>query len=180
MSDTSPIITCTFHPNRETSLRCNRCEKPICSKCAIHTPTGYRCPECVKGIRKNYESALWYDYLLGFITAGVLSFIGSLIATALSFFIIIIAPIAGTIIAEAARFAIRKRRSKTLYLTIAAGALIGSLPQVILKLISTIYYVSAFGFQGFGSILSLLWPLLYSIIVTTTVYTQISGLIFKR
>ena len=46
MSEINNTLTCTFHPNVETQLRCNRCNKPICIKCAKHTPTGYRCPEC--------------------------------------------------------------------------------------------------------------------------------------
>ena len=34
---------CANHPGVETSLRCNKCGKPICAKCAVRTPTGYRC-----------------------------------------------------------------------------------------------------------------------------------------
>ena len=32
--------TCYNHPTRATLLRCNNCERPICSSCAIRTPTG--------------------------------------------------------------------------------------------------------------------------------------------
>ena len=39
-------MQCTFHPNTETLLQCSKCEKPICSRCAIQTPVGARCPEC--------------------------------------------------------------------------------------------------------------------------------------
>ena len=86
MNETSTLY-CVNHPNTETNLRCNRCEKLICTKCAVHTPTGYRCRECVRNQQKVFETALWYDYPLGFILAGLLSYIGSLIAPRLGFFV---------------------------------------------------------------------------------------------
>ncbi|MGH9173568.1 MAG: B-box zinc finger protein, partial [Vicinamibacterales bacterium] len=40
---------CTYHPNVLTRLRCSRCEKPICPRCMVPTPIGYRCPDCARG-----------------------------------------------------------------------------------------------------------------------------------
>ena len=40
---------CYYHPNVETRLRCSRCEKPICPRCMVSTPVGYRCPDCARG-----------------------------------------------------------------------------------------------------------------------------------
>jgi hypothetical protein len=37
---------CAYHPNTETRLRCSRCGKPICPRCAVRTPVGLRCPDC--------------------------------------------------------------------------------------------------------------------------------------
>ena len=34
---------CAVHPDRETSLQCNRCGRYMCVECAVHTPVGYRC-----------------------------------------------------------------------------------------------------------------------------------------
>ena len=79
MSDTPPTLYCANHPTVETTLRCNRCEKPICTKCAVLTPTGYRCKECVRGQQKLFETAQWYDYVIVFIVVGVLSFLGILV-----------------------------------------------------------------------------------------------------
>ncbi|MBM3153146.1 MAG: hypothetical protein FJZ96_13250, partial [Chloroflexi bacterium] len=118
----APIV-CANHPSVETSLRCNRCEKPICAKCAVRTPTGYRCKECVRGQQKTFETARWVDYVLGFCAAGILSLITSLLVTLASnvagffawFVIIAAAPTAGVILAEALRFVTRKRRSKHLF-----------------------------------------------------------------
>ena len=39
-------MQCALHPDTETLLRCSKCEKPICDRCAVQTPVGARCPEC--------------------------------------------------------------------------------------------------------------------------------------
>src|SRR4030043_252957 len=54
---TEVVLTCANHPNRETSLRCKRCNKPICASCAVLTPVGYRCRECVRGQQATFDTA---------------------------------------------------------------------------------------------------------------------------
>lgn len=44
-------LRCYRHPNNPTRLRCNRCGKPICTRCANATPVGLRCPDCARGPR---------------------------------------------------------------------------------------------------------------------------------
>ncbi len=171
------VLYCANHPQTETTLRCNRCEKPICTKCAISTPTGYRCIECVRGQQRTFNTARWYDYVLGFAVAAVLSFIGSRFATMIGFFTILLAPFAGVIIAEASRFVIQKRRSKRLYQTVAGGAAIGSLPVLLTAFLSIIILLPQ---GGFGLLLSVLWPAIYSFTVTSTVYYRLSGIQIGR
>jgi hypothetical protein len=40
------VLFCANHPSVPTSLRCSRCGKPICARCRVATPVGYRCYEC--------------------------------------------------------------------------------------------------------------------------------------
>lgn len=40
--------TCYRHPDRNTLLRCSRCDRPICADCSIDATVGQRCPECVR------------------------------------------------------------------------------------------------------------------------------------
>jgi hypothetical protein len=175
MSDTIPTLYCANHPQTETTLRCSRCNKPICAKCAVLTPTGYKCKECVRGQQKAFETAEVIDYPIAFAVAAVLSFIGSL-SGALGFFVIFIAPIAGGIIAEAVRLVTRKHRSKNLFLLTAAAVAIGSLPRILLYLAGMLFSLSGAGPSGFGYFLPLIWQGVFTFLATSTVYARMAGI----
>jgi len=176
MSDTPPtILHCANHPDRETSLRCNRCEKPICTQCAVLTPIGYRCKECVRGQQKVFETATWIDYPIAVIIAVVLAYLGSLIASLLGFFTIFVAPIAGVVIAEAVRKATRRRRSRRLALAAAAAVVLGSLPRVLIPLLAFLLGGLPAG-VSLAALLPLAWQVLYVFLVVPSFYYRLSGI----
>lgn len=171
-SNTQPMF-CYVHPQRETLLRCNRCERPICQSCAVLTPTGYRCKECVRGQQKVFETARWWDYPITFITAGVLSYFGSLIAGLFGFFTILLAPVAGMIIAEAVRFVVRRRRSKLIPIVAVVATVLGGL---FVPLASMVFALLNFYVDAAGGLIGLLWPAVYVTLAASTVYYRLKGI----
>ncbi len=168
-SNTTGTLYCYVHPNRETSLRCNNCNRPICAACAVRTPTGYRCRECVKGQLKVFDTSQWYDYILGFIVAGILSIVAAFLVTIVSrigfigwFLIIIGAPSAAVVIAEGVRMATGRRRSRPLFMTVAAGVVLGALPVILVQV-----FTNPFG---------VLFQVIYLVIAVPVVYSRLSGI----
>lgn len=168
MSDIPPLF-CANHPNVETGLRCNNCEKPICAKCAVLTPTGYRCKECVRNQQKVFDTASWYDPGIAFVIAIVLSFLGSLLANVIGFFTLFVAPIAGVAISEAVRFAVQRRRSRRLFQAAALGTVLGSLPLLVNAIINTLNF-------GLAGIWDLIWLGFYAFTVSSTVLYRLRGI----
>lgn len=70
---------CTFHPEVETRLSCSKCGTPICPRCMVSTPVGYRCPDCagVRGL-PTYETSLAVLIKAGVIGALIASLVGVL------------------------------------------------------------------------------------------------------
>lgn len=170
----SAATYCANHPDRETGLRCNNCDKYICAECAVRTPTGYRCRECVRGHQKVFDTATGADYVLAFVVAAVLSAVGAYLAARIGFFTILLAPAAGSLIAEAVRIVTGRRRSPALFRTAAVAVGLGATPFVVLPLA----YMLAGG--GFQAIFALLWPLLYASFASSTAYYRLAGIQMKR
>lgn len=170
MTNPSPILVCANHPDTETTLRCNRCEKPICPRCAVQTPTGYRCKECVRGQQRIFDTAIWFDYPLSILIAGLLSFLGSLVVPRIGFFALFLGPVIGTVVAEAVRRITQRRRSRNLFISTAVGAALGCLIPLFPILLNAVLA------GRFGSLIGLLWYGIYAFGVISTVYYRLSGI----
>ncbi len=174
MTDTT-ITYCYAHPTRETSLRCKRCERPMCASCAVRTPTGYLCKDCVRSQQKAFDTAEWYDYLTGtgativlsLVASILVAFIGSFIGFFMFFLAAGIGSGAGTFISNIALRVLNKRRSKALFIACAAGVALGALPAAIFLLLT-------------GNIYGVIGVVIYLVIATPTVYSRISGIQLTR
>ena len=51
------VPTCYRHPDRESHIRCQRCDRPICPDCMREAAVGFQCPECVAEGHKTTRSA---------------------------------------------------------------------------------------------------------------------------
>lgn len=165
---------CYVHPTRETSLRCKRCDRYICTSCAVSTPTGYICKECMRERQKSFDTALWYDFISGFGIAAILSGVASFLVTLIGgigfigFFLVFLgSSAAGGIIAEAVRAATRRRRSRALFMTVAGGMIAGALPMLILQLLS-------------GNIFGIIFQGIFLFISIPLAYARLSGIQLSR
>ena len=177
---TAPTDTlyCANHPTVATALRCNKCDKPICVRCAVLTPVGYRCRECVRGQQQIFETALWYDYVIAGVLAAPLGAVSAAILGNLGFFVILLAPMAGGITAEIVRVAVRRRRSRYLPLIATIAFVLGCLAVValpwlfILLAMVTGAPVEGLGRMGFGALL----PLIFTVLASSTLYARLRGI----
>jgi hypothetical protein len=143
LAESSPIADgdtgttyCYRHPEMETGLRCNRCNKPICPKCAQRTPVGFRCPDCIREQEDKFYTGTNTDYLIAVVIALPLS----LIAAGLYIFILsrfvfwgwiigfFVAPAVAGFIAEAVRRGVGKRRSRYLGWVVAVCLILATSP----------------------------------------------------
>ncbi|MDZ4766115.1 MAG: B-box zinc finger protein [Chloroflexota bacterium] len=129
---------CAVHPDRETGLRCNKCGRLMCVDCAVQTPVGYRCRECVRGIQQKFYNATQADYLQVFIVCALITGVAAGIAGAIRipilFLLLLGLPIGGAI-AELTVRIVQKRRGARLDMTAMAGAVVGGLVGMIAPIV---------------------------------------------
>jgi hypothetical protein len=124
--------------------------------------------------QKSFDTALWYDFVSGFIVAGLLSGVASFLVTligGIGFFgfllVFLGSSAAGGVIAEAVRAVTRRHRSRALFMTVGAGVIAGALPILIMQLLS----VNIFG---------IIFQAIYLVIAVPLIYARLSGIQLSR
>jgi hypothetical protein len=166
----SEPMYCVNHPNVETYLRCNRCGQPICPKCAVQTPVGYRCRDCI-----NAQQHVFYadfrptHYLVAAVIALPLALVAGWLIPSLGWYAIVLGPLAGGGIAEVVRWAIRPRRGQYTYLVVCGCIAVGVLPKLVLSLLTMLSLPGpSMGLAGTYAITSGLMGLLWDIVYLAT------------
>jgi hypothetical protein len=134
-SDDAGPLYCYRHPKSETYVRCGRCDQPICPKCAVQGPVGFRCRQCGLVKSATISSFSPQQLALGLaipVGAGaILGYLGGQVG----FYSIFIAFFAGAFIAEAfVRFVGLKRGPivrAMLYGGLAVGFVAGAALQIL-------------------------------------------------
>ena len=168
-------LTCYKHPGRETLLRCNKCNRPICAQCAVQTPTGYRCKYCVRGQQKTFNNTHASDFLAAPVTGAALAYLGSYIPPFAGLFTIFVAPFIGTGIVELIKRLTGRRRSKALFNTITAAVVLGSLPLLVNRL-APLFFGLMNGNFNLYSLLPLIWQTAYTLLIAGSVYYRLTGI----
>ena len=122
-----------------TTLRCARCERPLMVKDAQRTPTGYVCPNYVRGRVAMFYNANALHYVIVFVVAllgGVVAGLALQLISRIGFFSLIImfvaAPAIGAGIAEVIRRALGKNRGQYFWLAATIAVILGAAWFVIL------------------------------------------------
>jgi hypothetical protein len=93
---------CYRHPDRETWVRCGRCDRPICTKCAIQGPVGSRCRDCGRLRNDPLTTLSRRQLLLGIGVALAGGTVAGMVGIQLGLFLaIILGPIIGGLVGEA-------------------------------------------------------------------------------
>lgn len=139
--DTGELTYCVNHPETETTLRCNRCGRPVCVKCVQLTDVGYRCKDCIRQQQDTFFNAENTDYIIVAVVSFFLAAVAGPIISVLFgifglFFGVIIAlflgPAVGGVTATIIRRSVGRRRGRymgvvaiiAIILGVAIGALI--------------------------------------------------------
>jgi len=142
LAEPQPLL-CYRHPDRETWVRCGRCDQPICLRCAMQGPVGMRCKSCGKPSRDPLTALTLQQLVLGVLVAIGAGTVGGYIGLQMGFFFaIFLGPIAGGLICEAVMRVTGYKRGPRMYAIVFGGILAG-------LLIAAAIYVRTF-YLGFG------------------------------
>jgi len=172
----SEPMYCVNHPGVETYLRCNKCGQPICPKCAVQTPVGYRCRDCVRAQQQVFYAGFRPVHYL--VAAGValpLALVAGWLIPSLGWYAIVLGPLAGVGIAEVVRWAIRGRRGQYTWLVVC-GCIVGAaLPRLALSLLSllTLAIDPAGGIYYTGGLMRLVWTIIYVVAAAGAAYARV-------
>ena len=130
-------LYCYRHPERETLIRCGRCDRPICLQCQVRHPVGVRCRDCAQ-IRKDPLTHLTpVQYLLAFVAALGASIVGGFIAPFLGIlFAFFVGPIIGGAIAEFVGRVIGYKRGLPLQILVGVCIVLGVFIAQIIRFVA--------------------------------------------
>jgi hypothetical protein len=169
----SEPLHCVNHPNVETYLRCNKCGQPICAKCAVLTPVGYRCKDCVRvQQRVFYTDFRPIHYLIAAAVALPLALMAGWLIPSLGWYAIVLGPLAGGAIANLVRLAIQRRRGRYTWLVVCGCIVVGALPVLfllLLALVGSALIPERAGYIASG-LMGLVWDVIYLVTAVGMAY----------
>lgn len=130
-----PPLYCYRHPDRETWVRCGRCDQPICTRCSMQGPVGLRCRTCGKPSRDALASLKPSQIAIGLSVATGLGAVVGYFGAQRGLFMIVIGFFAGTIIAEALDRTVGIKRGPRILALAITGIVIGGVLGASLSLV---------------------------------------------
>ena len=149
LAEPQPLF-CYRHPNRETWVRCGRCDQPICMACAMQGPVGMRCKSCGKPSRDPLTMMTPQQLALGTLVAIGAGTVGGFIGIQMGFFFALcLGPFAGGFFCEAVQRVTGYKRGARMKAIVGGGILAGVL--IAAGVYVQLYYGTyAAGAEGVG------------------------------
>ncbi len=120
-------LHCTWHPERETLLRCNRCGRAMCTECAVRHPVGLRCKECVRQTRSPVYDVRPESLAVALAAGTGISLLAGFVVPMFGFWSIFIAPVAGGFVAEAIERSVPRQRGRPIQVVAGVSVVLGLL-----------------------------------------------------
>lgn len=140
--DGSEALRCYRHPDRETWVRCGRCDQPICTRCAMQGPVGFRCRECGRPARDPLTTIRPSQLAIGLAVSVGGGFVVGLFSGQIGFFGLLLAWFGGGIIADAVIRFVGFKRGPKLVAMLFGGILVGAAAAFV---IGAAMYAAQFG-----------------------------------
>ncbi|MBF6614615.1 MAG: hypothetical protein IVW55_15995 [Chloroflexi bacterium] len=165
--DPEAPMHCVNHPSVETYLRCGKCGAPICARCRVSTPAGFRCFNCAN-LQTLPTYAVSSDYYLRGAAAGLVA--GGVVGVLMGFFPAFefwAALLMGIAVPEAISAATNQKRSPGLQTIAVSSVIFGFIiSRVVLNAFPFAILLGGVNFPGPGGI-----PLLDSLPFYLTQYS---------
>jgi hypothetical protein len=144
LSEHQPLY-CYRHPDRETWVRCGRCDQPICSRCAMQGPVGLRCKVCGTPSRDALASMrptqLAIAAAVSLVGGAVVGYAGS----ALGIFGLVAAFFGGGLIAEALDRTVGIKRGTRIMVIAVPGIVAGGVAGIAFSLLGFLQQIGSVG-----------------------------------
>lgn len=165
VDSTTETVYCFYHPTTPTSLRCNKCGKPICAKDAVLTPVGYRCKDCVRQQQDVFFNAEPMDYAIAAIVSLPVGYIAQRFVPQIGFFVILLGPMIGGLIGEVIWRASRKRRGRYTWIAALGGLSVGAAAAA--------WPILMFTFAGANLGFGILWHIVFFALMAGSVVARL-------
>jgi hypothetical protein len=135
----------------------------------------------VRGQQKVFETARNVDVPVAFVVSAVCVGLAIVVLNYLWIWGLIVAPIVGGVIAEIVRWAVKRRRSRRMFLATVSGGILGAVVYLASQVFPFLRWalltagdsnLAEFG----GSLVSFIWPVAYSVLIISSLYYRLRGI----
>lgn len=126
LPEADAALRCYRHPDRETWVRCGRCDQPICTRCAMQGPVGFRCRRCGRPSRDPLTAMTPAQVAVGLGISVLGGLVIGFFSSRIGFFGLLLAWFGGGLIADAVIRFVGFKRGPRMIGVLFGGILVGA------------------------------------------------------